>query len=314
MPRKKNPVPSYQLHKPTGQAFVRIPDGAGGRKYVYLGKHDTDESRAEYERVLAELRTGNPNAGGRVNPSICVAQVLAAFIRHAEQHYRRPDGTPTQEVAEYKRVASYILRVYADVPAAQFGPLALKTVREKFLAKGQCRYVVNKRTNRIRQIFKLAVGEELIPGSVWESLRAVAGLSIGRTTARETEPIAPVPVSVVNACIPHLLPPVRAMVELQLFTGMRPNEVVSIRPADVDMSGPVWVYRPRYHKLSYRGKPRAIAIGPKSQAILKQFTPSNPDRSISRHAMQWPRIARAGLNAGLLRSGLPTSQGTNASG
>jgi hypothetical protein len=62
MPRKKNAVPSYQLHKSTGQAFVKVPDGAGGRTFIYLGKHGTDESRKEYERVLAELRVGSREA------------------------------------------------------------------------------------------------------------------------------------------------------------------------------------------------------------------------------------------------------------
>lgn len=54
MPRPRKSVPTYSLHKPTGQAYVRVPDGNGGRKAIYLGTHDTPESRAEYARVVAE--------------------------------------------------------------------------------------------------------------------------------------------------------------------------------------------------------------------------------------------------------------------
>jgi len=56
MPRRPNPVPKYSLHKATGQAFVKVPDAAGGRRFVYLGKYGSEESQAEYRRILAELQ------------------------------------------------------------------------------------------------------------------------------------------------------------------------------------------------------------------------------------------------------------------
>jgi integrase len=65
------------------------------------------------------------------------------------------------------------------------------------------------------------------------------------------------------------------MIELQLLTGMRPGEVVRLRPADIDSSGPVWVYRPPYHKNAHKGKSRAVAIDPRAQALLKPFTPAD---------------------------------------
>ena len=288
MPRSKNAVPTYSRHKPTDQAYVRVPDGSGGNHFIYLGKYGSPESRAEYERVLAEQRTGSRKPG----QSVLVNQVLVAFIRHAETHYRRPDGSPTQEAAEFKRIASVLRRLYGHTLAAEFGPLALKAVREKFLVAGWCRTVVNRRTNRVRQIFKWAAEEELVPGSVWQDLSAVAGLKAGRSVAQETEPIGPVALSTVYACLPHVLPPVQAIIELQLFTGMRPGEAIRIRPAEIDFTGPVWVYRPRHHKMSHKQKARAIALGPKSQAILKPFTPSNPEEFYFS-----PRQAVAGFHA-----------------
>jgi integrase len=55
------------------------------------------------------------------------------------------------------------------------------------------------------------------------------------------------------------------MVELQLLSGMRPGEVIRLTPADIDFTGPVWVYRPSYHKLSQaegpRDRPRAEVSG-----------------------------------------------------
>ncbi len=57
MPRPQNAVPAYSHHKPTNQAYVRLPDGNGGRRAVYLGKYNSPESRAEYARLVAALVT-----------------------------------------------------------------------------------------------------------------------------------------------------------------------------------------------------------------------------------------------------------------
>jgi integrase len=65
-------------------------------------------------------------------------------------------------------------------------------------------------------------------------------------------------------------PPARAMIELQCLTGMRPNEVSSLRPRDIDRSGEVWVYRvtPEVNKKEHLGDKRTVLFGPKAQAIL----------------------------------------------
>jgi hypothetical protein len=76
-------------------------------KSVYLGKWDSPESRAEQERVISEwlaqgrqlppqdvqpAAAGSPAAG-----DLTVAEMILAFWRHAEKHYRHPDGPPTRE-------------------------------------------------------------------------------------------------------------------------------------------------------------------------------------------------------------------------
>jgi hypothetical protein len=60
-------IPTYRLHKQSGQAVVTLPDGLGGRHDVLLGKYDTPESGAEYARVIAEWQAG----GGRRMPARC---------------------------------------------------------------------------------------------------------------------------------------------------------------------------------------------------------------------------------------------------
>jgi integrase len=61
------------------------------------------------------------------------------------------------------------------------------------------------------------------------------------------------------------------MIQLQRCTGMRPNEVVAMRPCDIDRSGDVWNYEPASHKNQWRGHVRQIPLGPRAQAIVAPF-------------------------------------------
>lgn len=272
-------IPRYRLHKPSGQGVVTVRLADGSRKDIYLGKYNSDESRKEYARVVAELSvtTSPARLTSTRSPDITVNEVLLAFYRHAEEHYRRVDGTTTQELVEYRQTFKPVRELHGHTPAAEFGPRALKAVRQKMLDAGLCRSTINNRVRRLRHVFKWGAGEELVPVTVYQALAAVAGLQRGRTTAREPEPVEPVTEEHVVAVLPYLRPVVRGMVEVQLLTGMRPGEVVTIRPGDIDTAEPVWVYRPPHHKNTHRGKARAVAIGPKAQAILTGFAPADSE-------------------------------------
>src|SRR2546430_10597149 len=52
-------------------------------------------------------------------------------------------------------------------------------------------------------------------------------LRVGRGKARESIPVVPVEVAVVEATLPHLPPIVADMIRVQLATGMRPGELRS---------------------------------------------------------------------------------------
>src|SRR5262249_6090297 len=222
--RPKNPIPSYSLHKPSGQARVRL----NGRD-VYLGRYNSEESRREYARIVAELTAAPAPAVVATVLDVSVNEVLVAFLAHAGRHYRRADGTPTNELKEYKLAIRPLRQLYGHTPAKEFGPIALQAVRAAMVAQTWCRTRVNKQIGRLKRVFRWAVAQELVPVAVVQSLACVAGLQRGRTEARKTEPVRPVPGGVVDATLPYPWPTVRAMVELQRYTGMRPGEVRSLK-------------------------------------------------------------------------------------
>jgi integrase len=118
----------------------------------------------------------------------------------------------------------------------------------------------------------------MIPAAVWHALQTVRGLRAGKSEARETRGVRPVPRDRVDAVLPFLPQPVRAMVELEYLSGMRPGELCRMRGLDLETGGRVWVYRPGSdqgphgkHKTAHHGKDRMVFLGPRAQEILKSW-------------------------------------------
>ena len=230
MARPKNTTPTYIPHKQTGRGRLQWYDALGIRHERLLpGPFNSLESLEAKARLELEIVTSATRTAGKQKEPISIAEVLAAFQDHAKQHYRREDGSKSNEVDEYHIVSLRVCELYGEIPAADFGPLALKAVRETFVKAGLSRKFINQRVGRIKHIFKWAVAEELVHPAVYHALKEVPGLQHGRTTARETEPVEPVEDAIVDATVPFLTRHVRGMVELQQLTGCRPGEACLIR-------------------------------------------------------------------------------------
>ena len=245
MPRTSAP-PKYRRHKPSGQAVVTLPDGAGAKRDYYLGKHGTAESKAEYARLIAEwtARGKTLPVADRQPADLSINEVLLRFWTHAKAYYRNPDRTPTGELDNFRYSLRPLRETHGHTPAAAFTPLGLKCVRQKMIDSGLSRTVVNRRVARIKQVLRWAVGEGLVPSAVLHGLQAVAGLARGRTEAREAEPVGPVELDVVETTLPALPRHVRGLVQFLRLTGCRPGEACRLRMSEVDTSGSVWVYPP----------------------------------------------------------------------
>jgi integrase len=272
-------LPSYRKHKQSGQAIVtfRLP---GGRKKDYLlGKYGSAESKAEYARLLGEFQAGHGSLPGPSYPlaDLTINELLVRYLRHCDAYYRRADGTQTGQADQVRYALRPLMDRYGHTVARDFGPLGLKAVRAAMVESGLSRKVINQRIGIVRQFFKWCVAEELVPGSVYEALRAVTGLHPGRTTAADHKPVRPADVVRVETTLPFMPPPVAALVRLQLLSGARGGELLGLRATEIDCSGSVWVYRPPQHKNSWRTRQREIFFGPKAQEVLRPWLEWSPD-------------------------------------
>jgi integrase len=273
MPRYSTRIPKYRLHKPSGQAVVTL----SGRD-VYLGKHGSPESKAEYNRLVAEWQLNGRGPTYHAPPGECsIDELIIAYLKHVEDYYVK-NGRPTSTQAEARRYLDLLHHHYGHVAASCFGPLAFKSLQSTMVEEHNwARRTINKATGQIKRMFKWAIENELIDAVVFHRLQVVSGLRKGRSLARESEPVVPAPDEQVEAVLRHVSNEVAAMIQLQRFTGMRPAEVTVMRLCDIDCSEKVWIYMPATHKTEHHGKQRRIFLGPKAQLVLVPYLQSDPN-------------------------------------
>ena len=267
--------------------YRRQSSAAGDRAFVelngkrhYLGEYGSEESRGAYHRALAEWR-----AAGKQSPEapadLMMVELSARYAEHAAIYYRKPDGTPTNEAHNIRLATGYseskppkpypLMQLYGRTPAAEFDSVRLEAVRHRMIELGWVRNQINKHVGRIRRMFKWAARKKLIPNAVYADLCTVDGLKCGRSEAVESDPVQPVADGTVDATIPHLSPTVAAMVQFMRYTGARAGEVCIMRTCDIDVSNPIWTFKPYHHKTAHMKKSRVVYIGAKAQAVLQPY-------------------------------------------
>jgi integrase len=273
--RKANWPPRVRLHKQSGQArcFVR-------GKWEYLGKFGTDAAAAKY----AALLTGGPPAKEARPAGPTVADVIAAWIDHAG-----PKHT-AKELASYRVALAVLACVHGRLPAARFSQARLAEVRDAMVSGswlkeeekaarrkaglGQravewCRSHTNRQVTRIKTVWRWAESRELVPAGSWAGLRVLKAIPPNDRTVRHAKRQRPAAREDLDAVLAHVRSgAVKAMLELQYWSGMRSGEVRELRAGEVDTSGEVWLYRPPQHKGLWRGQSRVVPIGPGGRAAL----------------------------------------------
>jgi len=275
-------TPGYLLHKSSGQARVRIH----GRDF-YLGTYNSPISWQRYHQLVAQY-FGAPAPPPEVlaDPCTSVAHLVARYVEFADQHFRyNPD-----ERYRIKAAINPLIKNYGSIAVADFSPKKLKDVRQHIIdrrnartGKPLCRKYVNQLTAIIKKIFKWGVSEELVPVVVFQALDTVPGLQKGRVPGVvESKRIKPVPEEHISAILAFLQPEVATMIQVQLWAGMRRDEVTVMTPQSIDRTGDVWKYTIPSRFEQQAGESigsktdwlenvdrKEILLGPKSQQLLE---------------------------------------------
>jgi len=281
-------VPKYRRHK---QNYARVI--LNGRE-IHLGVYGSPESRAAYERAVAEwLQTGRKTPRPKrlatakrerdelgLDGVLTITELAVKYFEFAQTYYLK-NGEPTSEVAGIRIALRDLRKLYGETPIDEFGPTAFKTLRAEMIRRDLARTSINKQTRRLTRMFRWGVAEGIVKPDILTGLEAVPGLKAGRSQARETERVRPVCEAHIEALRPLISTVVMAMIDVQLLTGMRPGEVVRLRTVDLDRTGPIWEYRPEFHKTIHHGKERVVYFGPLAQKVLTPWLrPDKPNAPI----------------------------------
>ena len=273
MPQIRSPKYRRQKRSAGDLAFVEI---AGVRRY--LGVYKSPESMNAYHRVVAEwIESGRSQLLPATSQEITIAELVAKYWEHAKTYYRRADGKASKELDLYHQSLKPLLKLYETSRVAEFGPRALKSVRQQLIQDNKLnRNTLNGYIRRVKGVFKWGVEQELVPPSIWHGLQAVAGLKRGRTEVPEPKRIRPALQAHIDIIQPNVSRQVWALIQLQLFTAARAGELVTMRATEIDTSGPIWIYTPADHKTAHHGIERNIYMGPRAQEIVSPFMGTRP--------------------------------------
>ena len=334
MSRKPSfPVYPKKKHR-SGQCRISLQ----GKDY-YLGPFGSPESHQKYDQLRAEWYTrqaagltATASPAAPATPSLTVAQVVARWETYAEQVYSARGG----ELEQFGMVLKPLIRLYGPLPAAAFDAKCLETLqlamatgswmteeekesRRKYRRPvGVCRNVVNRRTVRVKTLWKWIEKEGLVPRGSHHHLLTVGAIPAYLPGVRKTQKRPPATWEKVQAVLVYLQPkrtrrPLAAMLELQWWTGCRTGEVRIFRTVDIDMAGPVvdgcpiWLYRPATHKNDWRegaeDSPRVVPLGLECQRILRDWLlPDEPEAYLFRPRGKQTCYTEAGYAAAVDRA------------
>jgi integrase len=275
MARPRSWPPQIYHHKKSGEDRVALYDANGKRYWVTLGKTGSDGARQKYARIIAEYQPDQPKRVCAVHthsPAITVAAVVSEYLDH------RLPGADYRERKHLERIFGAVVQMHGTTPVAEFGPRQLEQVRSHLVAEKLNGKLVNKYIGKVRAAWKWSYQREIITLEAYVRLTLLPPLT--RSNAPGVtwhDPVEDVPGWVVDATLPYLHPIVADMVRLQRLAGLRPGEVVQLRPMDIDRETikvdgvPIWVYSPERHKKKHRGKRRQVPLGPQAQAVLLPY-------------------------------------------
>lgn len=152
MPRLSHALPKYRKHRGSGQAVVTL----NGRDF-YLGPHNTKASKWEYDRLIGEWLANGRGSLHATSQDIHIVELCLRYWKYAKGHYQK-NGRCTRVTPGIKCALRYLKDLYGKTPAAEFGPLALKAIRERMIEDALSRTYINDHLGRIKRMFKWAVG------------------------------------------------------------------------------------------------------------------------------------------------------------
>lgn len=275
--------------------MTRWYDGAGKRQVKTFGKVDEvprKRAQALFDYWIEHEWTAKEHVK---NPSGGIAQYTVKMLADAyekvcEQIYRK-NGKSTSHIWQVRAAMEALRTMYGHEPATAIGAPEIAKARDYMIdSEGQkgepiklARKTVNGRLVIIKQAFAWARERGLVTQNTLVDIQCVKPLAFGRSEARESRAVTPVSDAAVEKTLAVCTSVLQGMIKVQLYTGMRPGELVALKPGLINRKGDVWIYNvpPEVYKMAHKEnlRRREVYIGPKAQGVLGPFLKGRDDEA-----------------------------------
>lgn len=241
-----------------------------GSHTAMRSSHPREVAEAAMWRIIEAEAKKKKFERTRPKDAITVHQLCDKYAEYSKEYYRRPDGTPTSTAAANAIHVRLFRELFGDRYIAELEHHDMLTLRDALIDSGISRTTVNERMATVKRMITWALDEDLIYAQTKAELTQVSTLKRNRSRARETDPVTAVVQEYVDAVIAAVPECLGHMIRVNELTGMRPEEICSMRWADIERRDDVWIYRPQHWKTEHLGQPRAVVIGPRAINLIVQ--------------------------------------------
>jgi integrase len=214
-----------------------------------------------------------------------VADIAQASLDHFSKTYRK-NGKATSYVHNCRSALQRLIDEMGSLDANDLTPPGLARLRDEWDRQALvARETINLWVGTIRSAWSWAAEQGMVHPDVALRLTTVRLLQRGRSKSGEYDDVKPVAWATVERTLVECSEVVGRIVRTLWHTGMRPDEACSLRPADLDTTGDIWLYTPQSHKTAHRGRERIIAIGPQARAEIEPWLTPEAQQPIFRPAL-----------------------------
>lgn len=278
-------LPCVRIHRASGQWTVTC----GGR-VTYLGKaRGAAEARAA--RLLAWwTAAGRPSRRGG---GLTVEQLVEKFKESEFSRFGVGEGR------YYLHAFRRLIELTGAMPATELTPAVLHDLVSRMAGEGASKSYIRGCLRRVRSAWRWATAAGLVSAETMGRLSAMRPVQEGGPGRPRPTPT----MEQLEAVLEALPEAWRVPIEVQLRGGMRVNELLQMRPRDieVDRKRGLWLYRPPTHKTAHRGAERVVPLGPRAQSLLRPILPRDESVLVFRFA---PRALNRALARGCAAAGV----------
>ena len=241
------------------------------KKKIILGKSGSPEAEAKFRQLQIQVLSDPTLSFLSPKNQVTVDVLCLGYLEHAKEN----DPTHFYGI---KAAIKILLENFTGLTVESLDTLHFLTLQKKFVESGVSRQYCNMLMEYIRAMLKWGILYKLVTVQVYGYAKLIPALRKGKTSAPEKPKRQNVPDDVVNRTLPHLLPTIRNIVEIQRATGARPSEILNMKVGEINQIGytspdgvHIWLYIPGTHKNAWREHEehqRIIPLGKLEQEIL----------------------------------------------